>query len=102
MNRIEAATLVQELRRRSKWHGSDLVVAQRAEGVYRKVAVVFCAGAILEAVIAAAFGQQVFYLTAIPFLMGALICYWRSRRFTQILSLLMESSAKADTTGMDV
>jgi hypothetical protein len=97
MDKLKAAELIQQQRRRWRSQASDLAIARRAERAYFALAMGYVC-------IAASFIALYQHSSLFPrivgpmgFFIGAAILYWQSRRFTQIRRLLSATDGKTDS-----
>lgn len=100
MTQLEAAALVDRQRRRWRCHDSDKAITRRGVRAYAWAAGVQFFVALAEAVLATVFKRPALLFTAVGFFIGALILFWCSRRFTQVMLMLgsaenFEPKAKA-------
>jgi hypothetical protein len=95
MNKSKALALVQQLRRRWRSQESDTAIARRAERVFFRVALVyfiFCPVFVGVAILSV---RPVYYILAGTFLICGALLFWRSRRFSQVLRVLLDGGADA-------
>jgi len=88
MTQLEAAALVGRLRRRWRCHDSDKAITRRGVRGYALDAGVQLFVALTEAVLATVFKRPTLLFLATGFLISALILFWCSRRFTQVMLML--------------
>jgi len=95
MNKVKALALIDQQRRWWRRQDPDLAIAQRAERVFLRMAVVYLIFAPIFLAIAIVPKLHLFYAVASIFLIGGVYLFWRSRRFTQVLRVLSEAKTES-------
>lgn len=99
MNKAKALALIDQQRRFwRRWQDPNLAIAQRAERVFFRVAVVYLIIAPVFIGIASVPKFHLFYAVAGTFLFFGVFLLWRSRRFTQVLRVLSEAETEGHET----
>jgi hypothetical protein len=90
MDKLEAAELIKQQRRRWPSEAPDEFIARRAQRGYHKMAVIFAVLGAAEAGMAALWLRGL-YVMAAGFLTGAVFLYWQSRRYAKVLKVLRDA-----------
>jgi Flp pilus assembly protein TadB len=96
MDKLEAAALIKQQRRRWQSQESDRAIAERAERAYFGLAMMYVCIAISLALLLPTLTAKV--MAAAGFVFCAVILYLQSRRFAQVRKFLAASDAKPDSS----
>ena len=99
MNKSQAATLIDQHRRRWRSKQSDSEIARRARRAYLALAVVHAGFAAALFAVNRHLGPLPRIIMPLVFMIAAAIYFWQCRRFTQIRKLLGTLEANSDLQG---